>query len=163
MVKQITYAIWEEWYHSIFCLNSFNILPFLTCILTLTIFRDRFKWLMVFALWKSRYIAFLGNRKCLIFNPLSAIMSSPSSITCRSTNLFFSQTDWPDIEPLNSDQKFESIVTYLTQFRWNLIKVFVLTIDRPSSILCHIEPNTWTPGQKLAKSCGHLSPHFTKF
>jgi len=45
--------------------------------------------------------------------------------------------------------------TFVTWFRWNLIRMFVLIISRPSSNMGHVGSKTRSPGQILGNSCLH--------
>ena len=46
--------------------------------------------------------------------------------------------------------------TFVIQFLWNLVRMFVLTISRPSSNMGHVESKTRSPGQILENSCLHF-------
>jgi len=49
--------------------------------------------------------------------------------------------------------------TFVTWFWWNLIRMFVSTISRPSSNMGHIGSKTRSPGQILGNSCLHPRGH----
>jgi len=49
--------------------------------------------------------------------------------------------------------------TFVTWFWWNLIRMFVLTISRPSSNMGHVGSKTRSPGQILGNSCLHHRGH----
>jgi len=45
--------------------------------------------------------------------------------------------------------------TFVIRFLWNLVRMFVLTISRPSSNKGHVRSKTRSPGQILGNSCLH--------
>ena len=45
--------------------------------------------------------------------------------------------------------------TFVIQFLWNLVRIFVLIISRPSSNMGHVWSTTRSPGQILENSCLH--------
>jgi len=68
-------------------------------------------------------------------------------------------------QTLGHQVKSEEIIVYTlearfaTRFRWNLVRMCVLTISRPSSNMGHVRSNTWSPGQILGNSCLHTRGH----
>jgi len=50
--------------------------------------------------------------------------------------------------------------TFVRQFWWNFVRMFVLTISRPSSNMGHVGSKTRSPGQILGNSCVHSRGHF---
>jgi len=49
--------------------------------------------------------------------------------------------------------------TFATRFWWNLIRMFVLAISRPSSNLGHVGSKTRSPGKIFENSCLHSRGH----
>jgi len=49
--------------------------------------------------------------------------------------------------------------TFVIRFLWNLIRMFFLTISRPSSNMGHVVSKTRSPGQILGNSCLHSRGH----
>ena len=53
---------------------------------------------------------------------------------------------------------------FATRFWWNSVRIFVLTMSRPSSKMGHVRSKTRSPGQILGYSClpsrPHLGPNF---
>ena len=49
--------------------------------------------------------------------------------------------------------------TFVTWFRWNLIRMFVLTISRLSSNMGHVGSKSRSPGQISGNSCLHPRGH----
>ena len=45
--------------------------------------------------------------------------------------------------------------TFVKQILWNLVRMFVLTISRPSLIMGHVESKSRSPDQILGYSCLH--------
>jgi len=51
--------------------------------------------------------------------------------------------------------------TFAIRFLWNLVRMFVLTISRPSSNIGHVGLKTRSPGQILKNSCLHSRGHIS--
>jgi len=49
--------------------------------------------------------------------------------------------------------------TFVIRFLWNLVRMFVLTISRPSSNMGHVVSKSRSPGQILRNSCLLLRDH----
>jgi len=49
--------------------------------------------------------------------------------------------------------------TFVIRFLWNFVRMFVLTIFRPSSIMGHVRSKNRSPGQILGNSCLHSRGH----
>ena len=52
------------------------------------------------------------------------------------------------------------IILYATKFWWNLVRMCILTISRPSSNMGHVGSKTRSPDQILGNSCLHSRGHF---
>ena len=68
-------------------------------------------------------------------------------------------------QKLGHQFKYEEIlvytldVTFATWFWWYFVRMFVLTISRPSSNMGHVGSKTRSPGQILGHSCLHSRGH----
>ena len=76
--------------------------------------------------------------------PLSVVVCRPSSCVVRRRSTF-------DVYTLET--------TFVIRFLWNLVRMFVLTISRPSSNMGHVRSKTSSPGQILRNSCLHSTGH----
>ena len=74
---------------------------------------------------------------------LSVVRRPPSSVVRRASTF--------DVYTLET--------TFVTWFWWNLIRMFVLIISRPSSNMGHVRSKTRSPGQILGNSCLHPRGH----
>jgi len=74
----------------------------------------------------------------------SVVFRRPSSCVVRSLSTFDVYT--PE-------------TTFVIGFSWNLVRMFVLTISRPSSNMGHVGSKTRSPGQILGNSCLHPRGH----
>jgi len=82
---------------------------------------------------------------------LSVVRCRPSSCVVRRASSVVRCPSTFDVYTLET--------TFLTWFWWNLIRMFVLTISRPSSNMGNVRSKTRSPGQILGNSCLHSRGH----
>ena len=75
--------------------------------------------------------------------PSSVVVRRPSSVVRRASTF--------DVYTLEA--------TFATQFLLNFVRMFVLTISRPSSNIGHVGSKTRSPGQIVENSCLHSRGH----
>ena len=97
----------------------------------------------------QRALAFLAHlsTKCswwaIVVSGLSVVRRRPSSVVRRASTF--------DVYTLET--------TFVIRFLWNLVRMFVLTISRPSLNMGHVMSKTRSPGQILGNSCLHSRGH----
>ena len=91
-------------------------------------------------------VSYCGQWLSVVRRPSSCVVRRPSCVVRRPSTF--------DVYTLET--------TFVTWVWWNLIRMFVLTISKPSSNMGYVGSKTRSPGQFLGNSCsnmGHVRPH----
>ena len=95
---------------------------------------------------KGFYVWFLAHLSTKCSWWAIVVSGCPSSVVVRRVSTF-------DVYTLKT--------TFVIWFLWNFVRMFVLTISRPSSNMDHVRSKTRSLGQILGNSCLHSRGHIS--